>query len=867
MELDLNQLTERGALALASVGDVAQPGSESVVTRALACLAEAAPSRAEEILAEVPELGRYAALQLVEELAREDGLDPAQVAALRSGVLASIPPNALRARDLSRAWLRRWTEQTGCELPVEDFLAYASWGPTSSLLLWASAALCAQGRARDALPFAERLGPLDRRQQAEAFAAIGLALPAGEAREAALERAAKAGNLRPMIQEGAEETEAHGTALAAFAAGGLPADHPAVQIALKGALRLAKKRARKDSRAEGFSLGALGAARRARDARDPAWFEVAERLRSGIHDAAHALPSELQLAFAERALGREERAAARLAALPDGAFGVAALREAPEATLELLWERRARPWAIVSALEEQGLDPQPYLDGLVPRARRVNGEERSLLRARGHADFAPEPAAQTPREEADQALLLQARAARAAGEPARARALLLAGGARALHWLELERWVELIDREVGALCLERARADARPRDRWRLGLGVVGALLARGEREAALAGFALLTAASAQPEQRDYAGRVRVRYPEEQVWLRREAAFAGDFAAALKEAGAELKRLIDLARQVEGDPAQGKKVLAKLRKAKSGRELHQRARKQAGIAHGQLLLGQLDEALATLAKCPSSHYWEGVASGSVLVAQWLASREEEIAPEQVDAVAAQLGRLHPQVLAPALSAAVPPLLGRAREPEACEERLRQVARAFGRSGDLAPFEAALGQGWALRGQGERAERQLRTATERMGEPASYLDRSGLSVLRALLRADALTPLPGRAELVEDALVAYASQPDLGPGGAIARLEWAAAELWQLGDVTSAPALVHGERLGVQVREGLRDSLLVDSAALAPRPLEAALAIFSDEPPTLEVARAQLCCLADALEREGQDPSPLRALTR
>src|SRR5690606_39857121 len=114
------------------------------------------------------------------------------------------------------------------------------------------------------------------------WAVIGLAAT-GADREAALSRAAEAGNHRPWIQDGSEETHAHSIALGHFARGGLPADHPAVKRIVQSLLLLGQTRARKDARSYGVIEAACHAAERARQTDDPGWLAIAQRLRDRAH--------------------------------------------------------------------------------------------------------------------------------------------------------------------------------------------------------------------------------------------------------------------------------------------------------------------------------------------------------------------------------------------------------------------------------------------------------------------------------------------------------------------------------------------------------------------------------------------------------
>lgn len=224
---------------------------------------------------------QFVATLVLEVAAMRRGIDVQVLAPLGDRLIADASHGKLslaaRGDDLDP-----WAREAGMHLSPRAVAARDSLTYNAEMTAAAARAAACAGRLDEARAFAEQLGGYAVYETADAWAVIGLAAT-GADREAALSRAAEAGNHRPWIQDGSEETHAHSIALGHFARGGLPADHPAVKRIVQSLLLLGQTRARKDARSYGVIEAACHAAERARQTDDPGWRAIAERLRDRAH--------------------------------------------------------------------------------------------------------------------------------------------------------------------------------------------------------------------------------------------------------------------------------------------------------------------------------------------------------------------------------------------------------------------------------------------------------------------------------------------------------------------------------------------------------------------------------------------------------
>ena len=276
------------------------------LSAALAEVAKGEVYAAAEQLEQLDELQRVLATFLVELAAVDAGIEGEALAALCVR-LHVLPKNLVELFDLPRSLLIVWGSKVAPRLPAEVVAARDAYGHGPMLLRWGIEHLCEQGRAADALPYAEQIDAYWREERARCWALIGTGLAADHPqREAALGHASAAGNARPMIQDGGEESNAHGIAMELFARGQVAADDPAVARSVAGLLKLGRKRARKDVRSHGAMSAAVAAGLRAADSEDEGWLEHALALRKAIWDDHLVARADAASLLAEQALGRCE---------------------------------------------------------------------------------------------------------------------------------------------------------------------------------------------------------------------------------------------------------------------------------------------------------------------------------------------------------------------------------------------------------------------------------------------------------------------------------------------------------------------------------------------------------------------------------
>lgn len=301
------------------------------LTDALAAVERGDLGAAAQRLATLNEDQRLLATFLVEIAAAKANSAPAALAGLCAD-LHALASNTIDLNDVPGRLLAAWAQTVAPALAPAVVARRDAFGYSQTLLCQCIEHLCAHDAAARAVAYAALLNPYHRSDVAQAWSRVGLALSVDHADRAdALMRAAQAGSMRPMIQDGGEEASAHGIAMQAFARGGLAADAPAVVHALKGLLKLGRHRARKDVRSSGVATASIAAGERALLSADAGWLAIAEQLMALVWDEG---PMQTD------ALDAVQRARTRIDPSREAAAPVGA-PETPDDRPESLARRRA----------------------------------------------------------------------------------------------------------------------------------------------------------------------------------------------------------------------------------------------------------------------------------------------------------------------------------------------------------------------------------------------------------------------------------------------------------------------------------------------------------------------------------------------
>lgn len=365
---------------------------------ALSCF-ENDPAQAAEHLSALNEARRYLATQLLcRILLRKQAASPNQTA-LSASLQQGFSPDFFRRRPGGWRWLRSCDRELGL-----SSLSAAATGANGELALQRGLAEARSALASGNLPRAEALAEafprLAKAELSSLFCEIASHAPPGPEADRLWARAVKAARQSPMIQHGAEESEALAEVYRRLSLT-LPASHSAVQAAQKALLQLGKVRAPKDARSIGISRAALAAARAV--SRD--WLELAETLISLLHGHPAWAP-RLMLAKGWRALGEASLEARALDGIQDPLWLAEPLLRAlyPD-SMEILirtWTQTEGSFTRLRLLRAAGADWRPALERAVQsECVYYRGAERAFgeLIALADAESPREPWTDNPRSE------------------------------------------------------------------------------------------------------------------------------------------------------------------------------------------------------------------------------------------------------------------------------------------------------------------------------------------------------------------------------------------------------------------------------------------------------------------------------------
>lgn len=185
--------------------------------------------------------------------------------------------NSINDRDLSLEFVDYWIKTVSPYLSPDQVQLRSEYLSRGQSVLYRSVLeLIKLDRHIDAFELALLYDTYYRESYANLWGSIAVCLPEGDKKNQAIERAYKAGSIRPMIQNGGEESAAFGIALKHLIQIPLSTDHPAIQFIHKGLHKLAKTYAEKDVRSDGVSNAAVAAARAAIQFNDNNWLEFAK---------------------------------------------------------------------------------------------------------------------------------------------------------------------------------------------------------------------------------------------------------------------------------------------------------------------------------------------------------------------------------------------------------------------------------------------------------------------------------------------------------------------------------------------------------------------------------------------------------------
>lgn len=868
-----------------------------LAARAAACLAVAAepagssPAWAEAVrrvragdgagaaaaLAPLDDRARSVTTAMLERLAVREG-KPDEVVRAVGKALANLQPKALSFRVTGWLWDRGWRDDVAGRVGPERLAGAEPHGHDAARqLLDGVRAACAKGDLREARDLARRIDPYHKERAGVAWCLLAAASPPHE-QDDLWDAAVKAAKRPPMIQHGAEESEALAEVVGHLATH-VAADHPAVENAWKALLKLGKTYAPKDARSTGLARAAAHAARRG----DAAWLARAEALLGSIHSDHSTWTPLVWIALGRRRLGdgaAEQAALARIAAR--------AWTDAPEVRalypdrVELLadhWSATRGAFDEVRLIRAAGGDVSAKLDAAISGGchyhRGAEGTFGQLVEL-AHAEAPRAPWTTDPRGP------LEARAHAVLVEKVKDRGLAFAMAAlhlartdlaTARGWLGLALDAGLKGRDLiqapalhdDPALFERvelaAAADPDLDDRSAVLTDLAELALRRGDVERALGLVGRVTGGPARDEtpvwtpsyrRGDRAGWAPWTRPAAQ-----HAPPAQHAPTTLAEGRAAVEALPE-AEQRDGwwalaarlsAPDELRFVRDRLARGKAAKYLA--LLRATRLLQLDLRLGEVEAALAWAGELqPGDPDETGVAAGARRVGAWLLGHPEARTPARALALVGLFARAHPaHAGGPALDV-LPDLL--AALAPADREAALVVVRTFAgeRVGPSAPVPgppafAVEAVTRARVGEPEAAARLLAQAVASPGRTHGEL------LARAV--AEAGPALPGRAELLTGALgrcVGEAYQLH-------AVIERTARRLWLAGDVTLLPPVVAAGPFSSDVKAGARRSLVVDAVLHAPRPVEAVLAAWADAPPNVDQAREQVAALAAALEKEGR----------
>lgn len=850
---------------------------------ALAACAEGDVARASREIQALEDRPLYVAIQHLGFQYLEAGRPASELEPLHDLIRQRIKKDSVNwISDIGRAWTERWIKQVGRHLAVPDLSAFGS-PYVGHCLRRACEVWCHEGEPDKALIYAEAISAYDKEDRARSLALVGATQPEGKQRRDALANALKV-DVKSIIETGYEETAAFAGIVTVLAERGFPADDEVVTQACAMLARLNKRRVERDARSAAVLLAVSASAKRAGATRDPGWLNLASSLLPHLWDDQIRFRGAIVVALAQRSMGFENAAAKTFASVsPDflGGPELAARLSAPfsganEAFEPFLEERNQEiwlPWVVHAAGGELDKAFNAALRRVDSSMGRVRIYAQMLaLDCPSREDVAGELSAEDRTGACLQAIELTRRIN--ADERYR----------RLLADLDLTAYKGYADSSL--LLLDEANlrkledlvtGGGNPhvaRNRIPVLTTLAVAHLDAGRPEASrecIEAALLPPTADEQPGWR--APSDRPHEPEEELTLEPGTSLDRPFAEALRAAeqtpddgnSQRLKALHELARHVVGDGEALGKILVKMKKAPTMRDQNMQGVKKCRLGHVHLLMGDVDAALdiaAGVTQCRMSG-WGGWRL-TMLISDWFSRHRDTFTPAHAKRMLEVLEAHHPQDLPMPIihvgSQVIRDLPVSSRS--SAVQQLLGLRGRFRQTGDQSVVHAALGVAYAELKMGDDARAEFRKAVE-LVEQGNDFYRPQLALTRALLRAGKSTDIPQRGEWTQRILKSVKDQPY--------QIVWcwesAMLELFAAGDQSTLPALLAGGDVASDVAEGIKRSWRAEAARVAPRPVEAVLALFDDTPKNQDLAKEQILNVAKALEKadRSEEAASVRAL--
>ena len=804
-------------------------------------------------LAELDETPRLIATFMVEIGAARAGVDPAALDRLCLGFHA-VEAHVVSLDDLPRRLGLTWADEVGVQLPASSVAARDAYGHGQWLQVRTAERLLESGRAEAAIAHAERIDAHARETVADVWARLGLCFAADDPRrDAALLQAARAGAVRPMIQDGGEEASAFGAALRRFADGGVPADHPAVRLAHAGLLALAKTRARKDVRSYGVMVAGVAAGLRAEREQERGWLELARALEAAVWSDDLAARVGAAVALGSHACGLLDDAGLRERGrqwLPNLDHVAPELLRA-FARGELSMEDKPEH---LLALRRAGVDVDARIEAALNHERRIGDPkvERFVRGCRMGLPDARLEALLAEVRDASRAEALVHGAALGFGDEPERRAAYLARG-----YPEGDRFGNYTEDLVHLLPEAKRREGER--------------FYARHGETSALANLA---AAALALGSIDEAARIVGRLGQpvvSEAWVpfyrRGNRSFTVDpprapgsnaSPPASLRAAKTGDELLALARALlaDGDT----KGFAELGKASRLQKWTKKKADVAALARLRVLEGQLDEAVAALEALVTGRVdHSSVGWGLRGFAEELRESTAVVDAALSERIFAVVAAVHPQSATWALAALAEVTIARAPADEVervCATIHATTHRLFTRSGDHVFADLGMARGRIARADPLGAGRELDQALEHATQRGFYFDGEAALHLFAPLRAglDAERFTAAGLQLL---LACPAHHRD--HYAQVMAIERGLRVLWASGDAAVTLAWLADPRVPQAIGCDVRRSIWADIAHV-PDPLEVLAAAWPEAPVEVELAAECVAAAAHALARAGHPAS-------
>lgn len=840
-----------------------QTPTESTPWRsALSALKAGAVEQACDLLAGLADQQLHVAVTALEREGIAQGLSGHELVPLGVLLESRLANEGTDWQVFDPSWEQGWTREVASEVPNRIARSYGPDWREARVRLCLVRSLIDEGDSDGALLQAQAIRDWQAKQErGTAYALVGLAMDGPEADRWLLE-SVEAATAGPQIADGGHESSALAAVVEVMAGGGLSAVHPAVEAAWEEFLELGQTYVSRDTRAYGLHRAILAAARRAEEG-DRAWLEKAAALMPCLKTDWLILSSMLALARVQSAIGRPDLEEEVLRRIPDEAWPTEEVRGLYPDHVELLrghWERDGCPIGLLRTLLPLGLASESLVERAIASADGSSSGSRDLygplmLWAPDRAGAQLEQVWEREKKDAyaiaAEVFWENGRASEAAAQVWRA----IDMGWR--PW-ELDRWWPLIiagERSIDDLeaCFA-TEPDAS--HRIRLLSGVAQRWYALGERSKALRCVERALLAVARDPEPDWTpyyrigGRAGWEIPRCRWPVAEPLDLPFSEALAIVEEAPEFERhhaLFELATRCTA-PDELEQVQSRMERAEADHPTLRIAKRVLVM----VLRGQVDSALSLaveLRDLPCSRYSGFMAPEVALkIAGWLGARPREITAERVGKWLSIFSRPGEHEVAGWLALGLPALL-----PALSEEDRRRIEGLVAKQpvsnpGDLGVVLAGLAAGLARAGDLGQAIDWLERGLGRSTEHGSRYARPLVFVAAILAIGDH----PRRAAWLEAAMV-FAKHED--PVFYLIPLERAARLLWDGGEQSFLPECVRRGAFPSQVNDMLRRTLVVDAPAYAPRPVEAVIDAWSEQPPNVDQAIEQVRCLAEALERE------------